>query len=93
MTEPVAEPVARAKPYTVTDVAGHVPVVLDDFVGATTLSVASDDREYRLRGAGRRDGQVVEFHEKEPCSAAGEAPVWRLIERGEGRIVAEPPTS
>ena len=93
MTEPVAEPVAPAKPYTVTDVAGHVPVVLDDFVGATTVSVASDDREYRLRGAGRRDGQVVEFHEKEPCSAAGEAPVWRIIERGEGRIVAEPPTS
>ena len=84
MTEPVAEPVAPAKPYTVTDVAGHVPVVLDDFVGATTVLVVADDREYRLRGAGKRDGQAVEFHEKEPASAAVEAPVWRIIERGEG---------
>ena len=90
MTEPVAEPVAPAKPYTVTDVAGHVPVVLDDFVGATTVLVAGDDHEYRLRGAGRMDGQVVEFYEKEPASAAAEAPVW-IIERSEGRIIAEPP--
>ena len=93
MNEPVVGPVPPAKPYIVTDVAGHVPVVLDDFVGATTVLVTGDDREYRLRGAGRRDGQVVEFCEKEPASAAGEAPVWKIIEQGEGRMVAEPPAS
>ena len=80
-------------PYTVTDVAGHAPVVLDDFVGATTVSVKVHDREYRLRGAGRRHGQAVEFHEKEPASAAAETPVWKITEQSEGNIVAEPPAS
>jgi hypothetical protein len=91
MTEsPEARP---AEPYTVTDVGGHVPLVLDDFVGATTVSVKNDDREYRLRGSGRRDGPAVEFHEKEPASAAAETPVWKIVVQGNGNIVAEPPAS
>jgi hypothetical protein len=82
-----------AKPYTVTDVAGHVPVVLDDFVGANTVSLKRDDQEYRLRGTGRREGQAVEFQEAEPASAAVENPVWKIVEQGDGDIVAEPPAS
>ena len=93
MIESAAAPHRPVEPYTVTDVAGHAPVVLDDFVGATTMSVKADDREYRLRGAGRRHGQAVEFHEKEPASAAAETPVWKIIEQGDGNIVAEPPAS
>ena len=92
MTESAA-PNVPAEPYTITDVAGHVPVLLDDFVGATTVSVKGDDREYRLRGAGRRVGRAVEFHEKEPASAAAETPVWMIIEERDGNIVAEPPAS
>ena len=76
-----------------TDVAGHVPVVLDDFVGATTVSVKRDDQEYRLRGTGRRAGRAVEFQETEPASAADETPVWKIIEQADGNIVAEPPAS
>ena len=93
MIESAAAPHVPVEPYTVTDVAGHAPVVLDDFVGATTVSVKAHDREYRLRGAGRRHGQAVEFHEKEPASAAAETPVWKIIEQGDGNIVAEPPAS
>ena len=93
MIESAAAPYVPAEPYTVTDVAGHAPVVLDDFVGATTVSVKADDREYRLRGAGRRNGQAVEFHEKEPASAGAETPVWTIMEQGDGNIVAEPPAS
>ena len=93
MIESAAASYVPAEPYTVTDVAGHAPVVLDDFVGATTVSVKGDDREYRLRGAGRRDGQAVKFHEKEPASAASETPVWKIIELADGNIVAEPPAS
>jgi hypothetical protein len=93
MTESAAAPIVPAEPYTVTDVGGHVPVLLDDFVGATTVSVKGDDREYRLRGAGRRVGRAVEFHEKEPASAAAETPVWMIIEERDGNIVAEPPAS
>jgi hypothetical protein len=89
MTESAAAPNVPAEPYTVTDVGGHVPVLLDDFVGATTVSVKGDDREYRLRGAGRKAGRAVEFHEKEPASAAAETPVWKIIEEGDGNIVAQ----
>jgi hypothetical protein len=35
----------------------------------------------------------VEFHEKEPASAAAETPVWMIIEERDGNIVAEPPAS
>ena len=93
MTESAEAPVVPAEPYTVTDVAGHVPVVLDDFIGATTVSLKGDEREYRLRGAGRRDGQAVKFHEKEPASAAAETTVWKITTQGNGSIVAEPPAS
>jgi hypothetical protein len=50
VTETTAAPVEPTVPCTVTDVAGHVPVVLNDFIGATTVSVTSDDQEYRIRG-------------------------------------------
>ena len=93
MTESASAQNVPAEPYTVTDVGGHVPVLLDDFVGATTVSVKGDDREYRLRGAGRKVGRAVEFHEKEPASAAAETPVWMIIEERDGNIVAEPPAS
>lgn len=89
MTEPTAGPVVPTERYTVTDVAGHVPVVLDDVVGATTVSVKSNHQEYRLRGAGRREGPAVEFHEKEPSSAVDEPPVWKIMEEGDGEILAE----
>ena len=93
MTETTAGPVEPTVPYTVTDVAGHVPVVLNDFIGATTVLVKGDDQEYRIRGAGRREGLAVEFHEKEPASADADPPVWKITERGDGQIIAEAPAS
>jgi len=90
MNEPDAGPTA---PYIVTGVAGHAPAVLDEFVGATTVSVKGDDQEFRLRGAGRREGEAVQFHEKELSSAVVETPVWKIIEQGDGHIVAEPPAT
>jgi hypothetical protein len=91
MTESSTRAFAPTEPYTVTDVAGHLPVGLDDFVGATTVSVVGDDQQFRMRGAGRREGPAVRFHEKELASAADETPVWRIIEQSDGHIVAEPP--
>ena len=93
MTELAPAPNVPARLYTITDVAGQVPVVLDDCVGATTVSVKTDGREYRLRGTGRREGRVVEFHEKEPASASAQTSVWTIVEHREGHIVAEPPAS
>jgi hypothetical protein len=93
VTETTAAPVEPTVPCTVTDVAGHVPVVLNDFIGATTVSVKSDDQEYRLRGAGTREGLAVEFYDKEPASADAEPTVWTITEQGDGSMVAEPPAS
>jgi len=85
-------PVQPTAPYLVTEVAGHVPLVLDDLIGATTVSVKADDEEYRLRGAGTRNGSTVEFHERELASADTDPPVWRIVEQVDGRMVAEPQT-
>lgn len=48
-------------------------------------------RNSSLRGAGERKGQAVEFHEVEPATATEEAPVWTIVEQGEGTIIAELP--
>ena len=91
MTETTSGPAEQIVPYTVTEVAGHVPVVLNDFIGATTVSLKGDDQECRLRGSGRRAGLSVEFHEKEPASADVDTLVWKILDKGDGLIVAEPP--
>ena len=92
VTETTSGPTERIGPYTVTGVAGHAPAVLNDFIGATTVSLKGDDQECRLRGSGRRAGPSVEFHEKEPASADVDALVWKILDQGDGHIVAEPPT-
>jgi hypothetical protein len=33
----------------------------------------------------------VEFHEVEPATATEEAPVWTIVEQGDGTIIAELP--
>ena len=93
MSESGLGPLAPTEPYAITSLAGHKPAVLDDFVGATTVSVKGENQEFRLRGAGKREGEAVQFHEKEPSSAADETPVWTIIEQGDGHIVAEPPAT
>jgi hypothetical protein len=90
MNESGPAAMAPSDPYAVTSIAGHEPT-LDDCVGATTVTVKGEDQEFRLRGAGKRDGEAVQFHEKEPASAADETPVWTIIKLSDGHIVAEPP--
>lgn len=91
MSERGGRPIPPTEFYTVTDVAGHTPVVLDDFVGATTVVVKADDQEFRLRGVGARQGPAVQFHEKEPASATDDTPVWEISQQGDGHMIAEPP--
>jgi hypothetical protein len=79
--------------YTVTEVAGHAPAGLDDVVGATTVTVTRDGQNYRLIGTGAMTGGAVHFHQKEIGSAGDEVLVWTILERGDGRLVAEPPVA
>lgn len=80
-----------AQRYTVTGVAGRDPETLDDFVGATTVIVAEDGRSHRLVGAGLRDNDVVQFHDRELESASEDIEVWTIVQESDGRVTAEPP--
>jgi len=76
--------------YSVTDVAGHRPVDLDEFVGATTVTVVSRGRAHRLIGAGTMHEQTVLFQRKEVDSDRDDGQVWTIKVQGGGHIVAEP---
>ena len=77
--------------YPVRKVAGHPPQGLDDVVGATTVTVEHDGREYRLRGTGSRGDDGVLFQQKEVGSASDDGPTW-TIRADESGLIAEPPT-
>lgn len=78
--------------YRVTGVAGRQPVSLEDFVGATTLTVEHQGHEDQLIGTGVKEQQSVHFYEKESGSAVATESVWTLTDEGDGTIAAEPPS-
>jgi hypothetical protein len=79
--------------YPVAEVAGHQPASLDDFVGATTVTVENDGHRLDLLGAGARAGQSVLFYPRDEMSV-GEVPgVWKISEQSTGDIVAQPSTA
>ena len=70
MSDTNNEPVKATEVFTVTAVAGHKPAALDDVVGATTLTVRGAHGEHQLIGAGARDGEAIQFRERQLASAA-----------------------
>ncbi len=74
--------------YRVTAVAGHQPVTLDDFIGATTVTVHGPHGDQELAGAGERNGSSVQFRERQLPSAAEEMPVWEIVAVGEHCVEA-----
>ena len=94
MTDIPEQPVdARAKVYPVTAVAGREPATVDDFIGATTVTVRDATGHHDLKGAGTRNGPAVQFREKQLSSAAEDMPVWEIIPQGEGGMGARPASS
>jgi len=77
--------------YRVTEVAGRPPVSLEDFIGATTVTVEKHGHADFLIGTGVKDGRAVLFHEKETRSARDSDPVWIFTDLGGGVIAAQPP--
>ena len=77
------ESVKATEVFTVTAVAGHEPAALDDFVGATTLTVRGAHGEHQLIGAGARDGEAIQFRERQLASAADDMPVWEIVASGD----------
>ena len=93
MTSEIDLPKNDPSVYPVAEVAGHQPGSLDDFVGATTVTVENHGNRHDLVGAGARAGQSVLFYPRDEMSV-GEVPgVWKISEQSTGDIVAQPPTA
>ena len=82
---------ATGPQYRVTEVAGREPMSLEDFIGATTVTVENHGHETQLVGTGVKHDQAVLFHEKDSGSARDTDPVWTFTDQGGGAIAAEPP--
>ena len=90
MTSGIDEPEDVPTLYPVAEVAGHDPASLDDFLGATTVTVETHGRRQDLLGAGTRAGQSVLFFPRDEVSVGEEVAVWRISEESTGHIVAQP---
>jgi hypothetical protein len=88
MSDNFNRPVDTANGYPVTAVAGHEPPALDDCVGATTLTVRGPGGDHELVGAGARNGDVIQFRERQLASAAADMPVWEIIADGDAGVSA-----
>jgi len=84
---------SKAEVYPVTAVAGHEPAALDDLVGATTLTVRGPSGDHEVLGAGVRDGDAVQFHDRLLASAADDVQVWEIVADGDVRLTARPPST
>ncbi|MEP6562946.1 MAG: hypothetical protein ABJD68_17940 [Nakamurella sp.] len=64
---------------------------LEDFIGATTVTVEKHGHQDHLIGTGVRDDRTVLFHQKETGSVVDSDPVWPFTDQGGGAIAAEQP--
>ena len=90
MTSGIDQPEDDPTLYSVAEVAGHDPASLDDFVGATTVTVENHGHRHDLLGAGTRAGQSVLFFPRDDVSVGEGDAVWRISEQKTGHIVAQP---
>jgi len=89
MTSEINQPENDPTQYPVTEVGGHDPASLDDFVGATTVTVDNNGHQHDLLGAGAKIGQSVLFFPRDGASVEQDA-VWAISEQTTGHIVARP---
>jgi len=89
MTSEIDQPENDPNLYPVTEVGGHDPASLDDFVGATTVTVDNNGHQHDLLGAGAKIGQSVIFFPRDGGSVEQDA-VWAISEQSTGNIVAQP---
>jgi hypothetical protein len=90
MTSGIDLPKNDPNVYPVAEVAGHHPASLDDFIGATTVTVENHGHRLDLLGAGARAGQSVLFYPRDEVPVAEVPGVWTISEQSTGDIVAQP---
>jgi len=77
MTFSAPQPVASGCLYTVTEVSGHQPDRLEEFVGDTAFIVARDRQTCYVGGTGVRTGRDVRFHQKDAATGK-DIRAWRI---------------
>lgn len=81
--------VVSGVPYVVTEVEGHAPTTLEEFVGERTFVVERNGSTYEVAGAGSLVEGGVRFHEKVAGGHGKDVRVWRVTRSSEG-YSAEP---
>ena len=87
MTFSAPQPVASGCPYAVTEVSGHQPDQLDEFVGDTAFTVIRDRQICYVGGTGVRAGHDVRFHQKDAATGK-DIRVWCITAAGAHRFAA-----
>ena len=73
--------VASGCPYTVTDVSGHRPAALEDFVGEVSFTAVKDEQSCQINGFGGLAGGSVQFYEKDHATGR-DLRVWQVTGDG-----------
>lgn len=76
--------------YPITDIDGHQPRGLTDFIGAVTISVAVAGTSRRLGGVGDLTDRGVQFQQHAADVNGTDVGVWAIAEDGDGTFWAEP---
>lgn len=84
MTYTTPDMVISGVPYKVTEVGGHVPADLDDFVEHSEFVLQGSTGQHLIAGEGTRHDDTVRFHEKAEHGAGKDVRVWtiRITEDG-----------
>ena len=77
------------RPYAVVDVAGEVPVSLDQFLREADFGIERDGMVCRIRGVGADRGGKVRFHEKDVEHSGKDVRVWSVRREADGQFLAE----
>ncbi|WP_127125798.1 hypothetical protein [Georgenia sp. SYP-B2076] len=89
MTSSAPETVISGVPYAVTEVNGHAPGDLDEFLGLTTFVVAGRTGRQVIDGEGAAVQDAVRVHQKHSHGTGKDVRVWRVYRAPDAGFVAE----
>lgn len=89
MTMTVHTPIASGTLYTVTDVAGHPPVSIIDFVGRVEFHIQANGAPYRVAGTGIPGSTtVLRFYEIVTIDDHEDVRIWDISASPGAGVVA-----
>lgn len=89
MTFASPDPIVSGRVYTIIDIKGQEPLLIDDFVGATEFSLAGDGVPHLITGVGAADSHGVRFYEKDPFHHGKDVRIWDITPTADGRFSAQ----